>query len=314
MRILLYGNFSVDYTSENHYAKTLESMGHTVVRLQENTTRTDQVVFQSRKNIDMFIWIHSHGFQNIGRYSMARVLFDMKHRGIRTVGYHLDLYMGLERWKEYKDSDYFKVEHFFTVDKLMADWLNENTETKGHYLEAGVFAPECYIGKQVPQLTHDVVFTGSKKYHKEWPFRPTLINFLQANYKDKFGHYGIDGIKVIRGHELNDLYASSKIVIGDTLNIGFNYPYYSSDRFFEVLGRGGFLIYPKIEGFAPEYEDGVHVAYYKHGDLQDLKKKIDYYLKHDKEREKIRAAGYELTKAKNTYTNRWQSIIDEVVK
>ena len=313
MKILLYGNFSVDYTSENHYAKTLEALGHRVLKLQENTTSTEQIVRQSI-GADLFVWIHSHGFKNRGRYSMERVLNDMKLRGIVTLGYHLDLYMGLERWSEYEHHDYFKVQHFFTVDKLMADWLNENTNTEGHYLEAGVFAPECYLGQNRPELSHDVVFTGSKKYHNEWQFRPQLIDFLEETYDDDFGHYGIDGIKVVRGRELNDLYASSKVVVGDTLNIGFNYPYYSSDRFFEATGRGAFLIYPKIEGFAPEYKDGVHVVYYKHGDLNDLKKKIDYYLEHDEEREKIRLAGFELTKTKNTYTNRWQTIIEEVRK
>lgn len=308
----MYGNFSVDYTSENHHAKTLESMGHTVTRLQENTVRTDQVVFHSRR-CDVFIWIHSHGFVNRGTYSMTRVLNDMKRRGIVTLGYHLDLYMGLKRWEEYENSEYFKVEHFFTVDKLMADWLNENTQTKGHYLMAGVYAPECYLGTKRDDLAKDVIFTGSKGYHQEWPFRPQLIDFLHNTYGDRFEHWGGDGRGIIRGSDLNDLYASSKILVGDTLNIGFNYPYYSSDRFFEATGRGAFVIYPKIEGFAPDYIDGVHVVYYKHGDLQDLREKIDYYLEHDDEREKIRLAGQELTKSKHTYTQRWQEILDTVV-
>lgn len=311
MRILIYGNFSVDYTSENHYAKTLEALGHTVVRLQENTVRTEQVVFQSRR-ADVFVWIHSHGFKNTGRYSMERVLYDMKCRGVITVGYHLDLYMGLERWAEYENHPYFKVQHFFTVDKLMADWLNNNTETKGHFLEAGVFEPECRQGIYKPELANDIVFTGAKKYHQEWPYRPKLINFLQDTYQDKFSHYGPDGIKTVRGDELNNLYASSKIVVGDTLNIGFNYPYYSSDRFFEATGRGAFLIYPKIEGFAPDYKDGIHVVYYKHGDLDELKEKIDYYLKHEHEREKIRLAGFNLTKNNHTYTQRWATILNTI--
>lgn len=306
MRIVMYGNFSVDFTSETHYAKTLEAMGHEVIRLQENTVRTEEVLRRC-KFAHMFVWIHSHGFANKGYYRMAQILNELRRIGVPSVGYHLDLYMGLERWKEYENHEYFKVEYFFTVDKLMADWLNENTNTKAHYIMPGVFAPECYIAEP-NQTKHDVVFTGSKGYHPEWPYRPELVNFLESNYKS-FGHYGGDGIKVVRGDELNAVYASSKVTVGDTLNLNFNYPFYSSDRFFEAIGRGAFLIYPKIEGFAEDYIDGEHVVYYKHGDLQDLKKKIDYYLKHDKEREKIRLAGHELTKTKHTYTQRWQEMI-----
>lgn len=80
------------------------------------------------------------------------------------------------------------------------------------------------------------------------------------------------------------------------------------------MGRGGFLVYPKIEGFAPEYVDREHVAYYKHGDFDSLKEVIDLYLENEEGRERIRNAGFVLTRMKNTYRNRWQSIIDTVFK
>ena len=313
MKIALCGNFVVDYCSEVHYKRTLEAMGHTVIPLQENQLRTEEILRQATFS-DLFVWVHSHGFKNRGRYTMGQVLQQLAARNVPTMGYHLDLYMGLQRWQDYQSHDYFKVKHFFTVDKLMADWLNENTQTKGYYLPPGVLEQECYLADPHPEYKQEVVFTGARGYHHEWAYRPMMIDFLAKTYGDKFGHFGGDGIKLMRGNELNQLYASSKVVVGDTLNIGFSYPYYSSDRFYEVMGRGGFLIYPKIENFAPDYEDGKHVVYYKHGDLNDLKEKIDYYLAHDKEREKIRLAGHELTKSKNTYTNRWQTMIDEVEK
>ena len=34
-QIVFLGNFNVDYSSESHHAKTLEKLGHTVIRLQE---------------------------------------------------------------------------------------------------------------------------------------------------------------------------------------------------------------------------------------------------------------------------------------
>jgi len=112
---------------------------------------------------------------------------------------------------------------------------------------------------------------------------------------------------------LNQLYSDTKIVIGDTLCIGFDYPYYLSDRIFETTGRGGFIIHPYIKGIEDLFEIGKEIVTYQFGDFDDLFKKIDYYLKHDKEREAIRKAGFERTKRDHTYRQRWEQIIKEVM-
>ena len=185
---------------------------------------TTDRIYQLAIDADMFLWVHTHGWDLKGFRSMGEVLRKLRGKGIPTVAYHLDLYMGLRRWNEYHDHDYFKVEHFFTVDRLMADWMNENTSTNGHYLPAGVFEQECYIGEKVQQFEHDVIFVGSKKYHPEWSYRPKLIDWLQRTYGDRFAHYGNDGRGVVRGDSLNKLYASAKVVVGDTLCPDFTYP------------------------------------------------------------------------------------------
>lgn len=304
MNIVLYGNFVVDYCSEVHHAKSLEALGHKVIRLQETTVTTEQVHYEAIY-ADMLIWIHSHGFINKGK-PMSEVLQNLKERNIPTVAYHLDLYMGLERWREYEGSDYFKVQHFFTVDRLMADWLNEKTSTTGHYIPAGVLHEEAYSLK-LPQ-TNDVIFVGSRGYHKEWPYRPQLIDFLKKEYDTRFKHYGGDGLGVVRGPDLNKLYAQSKIVVGDTLSPNFTYPSYFSDRLFETIGRGGFLIFPYISGLY-DYFKPDEIAVYKFGDLEDLKSTINYYLNHENIREKIRERGFKRVLAEHTYCHRWQSII-----
>ena len=42
-RIAFLGNFKVDYSTETHHVQTLESMGHTVFRLQETQTNSEKV-------------------------------------------------------------------------------------------------------------------------------------------------------------------------------------------------------------------------------------------------------------------------------
>lgn len=310
MKIAFLGNFQVDFTSETHWAKSLESLGHQVLRLQENTI-SSEIMLRSAMNCDMFVWVHTHSFRIVP--DMGDILKKLKEANIPTVAYHLDLYMGLNRWKEYEDNLYMHgLEYFFTVDKKMADWLNENTDTRGIYLPAGVFDKECImLPKQ--QVGYDIIFTGSKNYHHEHPFRPQLIEFLQRTYGRRFIHIGNDGeVKSQRGMDLNQIYRNAKIVVGDTLQINFDYPYYYSDRLYEVPGRGGFSIFPDINGVEENYEDGKEIVLYKHGDLQDLKEKIDYYLTHEAEREAIRRAGFDRTKRDHTYINRWKTILETI--
>lgn len=303
MKVAFLGNFRVPYTSENDYLWTMrERLGFDVVTLQEGEATAD-IVEAAATFADVFFWVHTHGWETPG---MGAVLDRLDARGVMTAGYHLDLYMGLQRWQGYADHDYFRVRHFFTVDKLMADWLGANTPTRGYFLRPGVVERDCY--REPVDITRDVVFVGCKHYHPEWPYRGQLVDWLAQTYGERFEHWGPQGKGLVRGAELNRLYASTKIVVGDTLCPGFDYPYYQSDRAYETLGRGGFLVHPRIEGM--ELEDGNHLALYDYQDFAGLKATIDHYLVADDERETIRARGHNKVKAQCTYTDRLRSLFD----
>lgn len=305
MKIVFLGNFCISYTSESHYLKTFQKLGHEVVAIQEPKVDGMEII-KKLEGADMFFWVHTHGWDTP---NIDKVLQYCKDNKIPSVGYHLDLWMGLERQKDLGNNPYWGIDYFFCTDKLMVDWLNEREEMpKAFYLPAGVFEDECYIGEKRKEYEHDVIFVGSKGYHPEWPYRPKLINWLQETYGDRFAHYGGDGRGVIRGKDLNDLYASAKVVVGDTLCKDFTYPYYKSDRYYECIGRGGFMIFPYI--FGAELENGEEIIYYIYNNFDDLKKKIDYYIEHDDEREMIKVTGHERVKREGTYTQRLQKIID----
>lgn len=313
MTITFVGNFQVDYSSETHHKKTLESLGHTVIPMQEGIVSTNQIFEQARKS-DLLIWIHTHGWTTKPLKLTVSQLFErLKELNIPTITYHLDLWFGIQRQKDLDEDPFYKqIGHFFTVDKLMADWFNENTNVKGHYLQAGVFDQECVMMKALPEGEYytDVAFVGSKGYHPEWEYRPQLIDWLRYTYGDKFLHVGGDGqTGTIRGLKLNQLYGDIKVSIGDTLCLNFDYPYYWSDRVYETLGRGGFLIHPYIKGMEDHFENRKHLVFYNYGDFSDLKAKIDYYIENESEREEIRKAGHEHVKANHTYKNRWESIL-----
>lgn len=314
MRIAFLGNFAVDYSSENHHARSIESLGHTVIRMQEGRHNADHIVEDSR-GADLFVWVHTHGWKipDGSAYGGSQVLDKIKEMGIPVISYHLDLWFGIQRHKDLETDPFYKqLDYFFATDKLMCDWFTENTNVQGVYLQAGVFHEEANMLENIEQ-TRDVIFVGSKGYHPEWQYRPQLINWLRSQYGSRFTHVGGDGdTGTVRGEALNRMYASSKIAVGDTLCLNFDYPYYWSDRVYETLGRGGFLIHPYIKGMEEHFSDREHLVFYKYGDFDQLKYLIEYYLYNEEEREKIRKAGHEHVKANHTYRNRWEYILNKV--
>jgi hypothetical protein len=277
----------------------------------QETEATSEDILAKAIQSDLFIWIHTHGWKTPGSLDMEQVLDTLKEKNIITMTYHLDLWFGLQRQKDLEIMPvYKKIGHFFTVDSQMAKWFNEQTNVKGHYLPAGVYKEECLYEETT--LKRNVVFVGSKRYHSEWQYRTKLVDWLERKYGNRFEHYGNGGIKNVRGIDLNKLYWSTKVVVGDTLCLNFNYPDYWSDRIYETLGRGGFLIHPYIPGIEKEFVDKKHVVFYEYGNFQQLKELIDYYLINDEEREAIRKAGHELVKNNYTYSNRWQTILKEL--
>jgi hypothetical protein len=311
-KITFLGNFRVDYSTESHHVKTLESLGHKVIKLQE-TEATSEIILQNAKKSNLFVWVHTHGWDTPGKLTMESVLKFLKDAGVPSMTYHLDLWFGLKRQKDLKrDPVYLYIDHFFTVDNQMAKWFNENTNVRGHYLPAAVFDQECSYSPKQPE--HEVIFVGSKNYHAEWQYRPKLINWLENTYRNSFELWGGQGKGIVRGNSLNKLYAATKVVVGDSLCPKFNYPDYWSDRVYETMGRGGFIIHPYISGMEKHFTDKKHLVFYNFNNFEQLKNLIDYYLAHPEEAETIRKAGFNHVKNNHTYKNRWTHILKEVLK
>lgn len=120
MRIAFIGNFNAPYSTENYHRKTMIEMGHQVIPFQESDAPSVTEILSTE--FDLLYWTHTHSWRLGG--DAEHLLHKLKERGIPTVGYHLDLWLGLEREKDLKTDPYWGIEHFFTCDRLMADWLN----------------------------------------------------------------------------------------------------------------------------------------------------------------------------------------------
>ncbi len=81
-------------------------------------------------------------------------------------------------------------------------------------------------------------------------------------------------------------------------------------RNFEVPGSGGFLLTSAADHLDEYYRPGKEIAVFD--DTTDLLEKIRYYLDHDKERERIRKAGYQRTIKEHTFEQRFRRLFHEM--
>lgn len=105
--------------------------------------------------------------------------------------------------------------------------------------------------------------------------------------------------------EITTIYSQSKIVINSPANGDVNM------RVFEAMASGALLITEAIgNGQKDLFKDRVHLVEYRKE--EELFEKVDYYLNHDDERERIARAGQELVLSKHTYRHRCDFILETV--
>ena len=84
-------------------------------------------------------------------------------------------------------------------------------------------------------------------------------------------------------------------------------------KFTEVLSCGTLLLSNKPEDFDDVgFKEGEHLVIYK--DLNDMQDKINYYLKHDNEREEIAKNGMEFVRKNHSNDVRIKEMTDIIQK
>jgi len=314
LRIAYVGNFLHRHCTEVHIKKSLEALGHTVVAIQERdldniASPTVDDIFKRSLDCDLWFYTRTWGMNSAGDHDGIWLLSQLKEAGITTASLHLDLYVGLAREADIRlDNPFWATDFVFTADGGHQDFFKARGINHYH-LSPGILHSEATFGIPREEMKADIVFVGSyKHYPREWPFRQRLIEWLKDTYGDRFQMW-VDG-RDARNQDLNDLYASAKIAIGDSIWV----PNYWSDRYFETTGRGGFLIAPMIPGLERFFPGDLLTTFdNKQGKLTDfseLKKLIDYYLEHDAEREEKRRKCFEHVRRNHTYMHRMRDVLN----
>jgi len=179
------------------------------------------------------------------------------------------------------------------------------------YLEIG-YDPEIYKPEGEAIDTKEIVFLANNYGPTHFPLgklRIDMVNFLKANYPDRFAVYGNgwangDGSFNHSQPEEAKLYRGAKIAI----NVShFDYERYNSDRILRIMGTGTFCLSKRYEGMSQDYQPGVHLGVFD--TFAQLKENIDYYLAHEDERKEMARQGNERVKELYTFDKMVKSII-----
>ena len=268
MRIAFIGKFENLY-DEEYIALSFEKLGHELLRLNDNLTLTRIIEEVDAWHPDILLFCKYEPYE--GGPTFYRELMKRK---IKSVCWIFDLYIGYPRQYRIYSASFFRADSVFTTDGGHDDvWAAHSINHK--CVRQGIYEPECVLYPfNDPQ---GVAFVGSE--NALYPKRTEMIKAIRQRFSP-FSWYGRKNTNELRGLALNELYAKTKIIIGDSVYS----PHYWSNRVVETLGRGGFLIHQEVEGLKEAYP---YLVTYKRGALDDLYAKIDYYLEHEEERQQI---------------------------
>ena len=298
--IAFIGNFENEHSTENHILWALEQgLGYEVEKLQENKV-TIKEIYEACEFNRMLFWVRTPDWLRVLDDEMEELLEWCKKEGIKTIALHLDKFWSIpDREGLIGRIPFWKCAYCFTADgSRQEDFAKRGVNH--FWMRPAVSEVYCHPGTPRDEYRCDVGFVGARFYHAEYPFRRDMVGFLEETYGDRFKH-----IEGVRGHLLNDVYASMKICVGDCFAAGT--PMYVSDRLAETTGRFGFILHPKVQGF-----EEFPCAKYNPQDLNDLGVQIEYWLGHESQRQDVRhyCAGH--VRKHDTWTIRMREVLEVV--
>ena len=286
MRITIIGKFKRLH-DEEYIARSFESLGHEVQRIEQGHNWTTIAAEMNKFRPEVLLY---------SKWECPRELRStLVTLNPKKVSWIFDLYFNYPREWQVDTRWFFKASDvvFSTDGGHGPQWTQKGI--KHHCVRQGIYKPECWYRIDKPE--YDVVFVGCD--NPLYMERRQKLEQLAKMYNFKW--FGRKNTDELRGENLNEIYAKTKIVVGDSVYS----PYYWSNRVVETLGRGGFLIHRDVPGIKEEYPDLVTYD----GTMEDLLKKIDYYLSHEEERQEIIRKNFEHVRDHYTMDKKCEELI-----
>lgn len=165
-------------------------------------------------------------------------------------------------------------------------------------------------------IEHELLFVGnSRKIYRKIikDLLPTKYSLsIYGNHWDDFVNKSLIKGKHIPNNELHKYYASTAILLNDHWD-DMRDKGFISNRIFDALASGAFVISDEIEGIENILENSI--VTYK--DKNDLKEKINFYLANPEERIRKAKHGLSIVLEKHTFkirANRFSEVIKYILK
>lgn len=184
---------------------------------------------------------------------------------------------------------------FVTSDRY--DWLGK--KGIGHHLYLPAACESLMIPFQ-PKPVRPVAFMGTI-YNERRRRIAELVKSFGGQVLDSANSW-VYGVKLARFCQ------ETKIIIGD--NIVNNCPGYWSSRNYVIPGVGGFLLTALVPELDEQFQLGKNIAVYS--SLQDLKVMIEYYLRNEAERERIRKRSFDHVRGAHNWGERAVMLLDKI--
>lgn len=272
---------------EGAVAHALEALGHHVYRINEK-----QGLRAYRWSADLML---SFKFGNVGALEKVKCrkvfwYFDLTSFPDPTI--HARGQSRL-RWMR---SILPHVDLGFATD---GDLVARDCSRKLIWLPQGADGRITGMGRANPAAAGaPILFTGISTNGGQG--RVSFVEEMAAKYGDDFRHVSSG----VYRRDLANLIASSEIVVAPDAPITDRY---ASNRVWNALGFGAFLLHPRCKFLETMYEDRKEIVYYANREeLHDL---IAYYRQRPEERRAIAEAGLARTVAEHTYTHRVEKLI-----
>lgn len=305
MRILFIAKHGEhDNADENAITFALQQLGHTVICIPEYNS--DKVFHKiAGCNADVCLFLKWENYSEVKKISEVMPVvfwyFDLVHSDDPT----------LQKRMEFRRSWFNYMLESCTLGFCTdGDWVKKDKTGKLRILHQGI--DERFQGFGTPSLpgvSPKIIFTGTRHHGQK---RYEHIEHLEKRYGDKFQVIGDGGPnRRIHKRQLADLFASVRIVVSPD---GPCSDLYWSNRVYNTLGLGGFLLHPYCSGLVEQYKEQ-ELYMYMHRDHLD--ESIDYFMSCNYSRIlEYRELGYQRTIAEHTYRDRCEklvSIIKEVL-
>jgi spore maturation protein CgeB len=335
MKILLVGNHKKQFTHTTIYReKAIRELGHELIFFE---ARDYVIPGRIRQQIH---FLHNWDFVRLNRELVRTVrrekpdlclvigdrlvlpssdtISDIKNSGCQAALWTTDapIYNSFDIIKNtVRDYD-----HIFCAGTEAIELLATDCNTALHWLPFGCdpdyHRPVSLSDNDRVKYKKDIVFVGSF-YPNRWQILKQLDAWdvgiwgpfwdnAQKNNRNKI--YIEDGR--IDVAEWSKIYSAAKIVIVIHYHDDRVSCYQASPKIYEALACGCFVLVDRQKDVFSLFEDRKHLAGFDN--VEDLKEKINYYLKNFTETQVIAKCGRKEVLTKHTYRDRIRSIVETV--